>query len=140
MANDTPQLPDPDAPWLKPEDVKRETTYVYRVRYLTNQIEVLVLLSKSNHKLLVREPSDGSFETWIEGRDVYDTFDAAREELARLNQERVEMVAADLQRAKDKLDRSLAMFLDDGDDDEDDDGALDALAPHQLPGGDNIWN
>lgn len=141
MANDKPQVPNPDEPWLTAKDVARPVTYVYRVRYIINEIEVLELVSKVNVRLLVRDPKGEAPETWIEGHEVYDTFDAARERLVALNRERVAQVEADLRRAKDKLDVSMLMFLDvaDGDDDEEDDEGLNQLAPHQVPGGDNIW-
>jgi Tfp pilus assembly PilM family ATPase len=41
MANDKPQVPNPDEPWLTAKDVARPVTYVYRVRYIINEIEVL---------------------------------------------------------------------------------------------------
>ena len=111
MTADT-ALPDPDAPWLRQEDVaKPGKTFVYRVRYVLNQIEVLEQLSKAApNKFLVR-PAEGGSETWIEGHEVFPKFEEARARLVMLNEERIRLIQMDLARAQVKLDVSQCMFL-----------------------------
>jgi hypothetical protein len=121
MGTPVKELPSPDEPWLRPEDVATGPGHVYRVRYITNQIEVLVQTSKAApNKYLVKD-LDGGPETWIDGRDVYSVFEAAKERLCMLNAERVRLAQADLARAEQRLGESRRMYLADGSGGEDED-------------------
>ena len=121
MTNETTR-PDPDAPWLRAEDVnKGKPTFVYRVRYVLNQIEVLEQLSKAAPNRFLVRPAGGGTEAWIEGHEVFPAFEEARNRLVLLNEERIRLVEADLARARKRRDEATRMFVSEADEEPDED-------------------
>lgn len=111
------QLIDPDQPWLgfadgavpQPTEAKPNTK-VFRVRYVTNQIEVLTLL-RSHRKTMDVRDEEGN-EASISFADTYRTFDAAKAALVEANEKRVKTITADLAVANEKLSISKRYYYE----------------------------